>query len=90
MSFSEVTGNIVNTALSVVGGVARYAPAPISSFASQLTSSSSAVDIAPEYRDLLQKQLQSQTELQQVTLYSNIERSQHESRMAAVRNIRVG
>lgn len=87
MSISEVTGSIVN---AVIGGAARYAPEPISSFASQLTNSKNQLDIAPEYRELLEKQLQSQSELQQVTLYSNIERSQHESRMAAVRNIRVG
>ena len=86
----SVTGNIVNTAMEVVGQAARYAPEPVASFASQLASSKNNIDIAPEYRDLLEKQLQSQTELQQVTLYSNIERSQHESRMAAVRNIRVG
>lgn len=87
MTISDLTGNVVS---AVIGGAARYAPEPISSFASQLTSSKNSVDIAPEYRELLEKQLQSQQELQQVTLYSNIERSQHESRMAAVRNIRVG
>ena len=48
------------------------------------------VDIAPEYRDLLEQQMEMQTQLQEVTFLSNIERTAHEIRMAPVRNIRLG
>jgi hypothetical protein len=53
MSISEITGNLVS---AVVGGAARYAPEPVASFASQLTGSGSQVNIAPEYKELLEKQ----------------------------------
>ncbi len=47
------------------------------------------VDISPEYRDLINKQIEIQTQLQEVTFLSNIERTNHEAKMAPVRNIRL-
>ena len=72
---------------------ARYLPEPVASgveFAASLSrvGSSTTVDISPAYQDLINKQIETQAELQQVTFISNIERSQHEIRMAAVRNLR--
>jgi hypothetical protein len=42
------------------------------------------------FQHLISAQIQVQLEMQQVSMVSNIEKSRHESRMAAVRNIRVG
>ena len=53
------------------------------------TTSGTTLDISPEYRDLIAMQMQVQQEMLNVTMVSNIEKSKHESRMAAVRNIRV-
>ena len=42
------------------------------------------------FSELIQAQIQSQMEMQTTSLVSNIERSKHESKMAAIRNIRLG
>lgn len=42
----------------------------------------------PTYSGLLNKQIEMQQQLQLVSLYSNIEKSRHESKMAAIRNVR--
>lgn len=42
-----------------------------------------------EFQDLINTQIQVQKEFQAVSLVSNIEKSVHESKMAAIRNIRV-
>lgn len=46
--------------------------------------------IDPSYVDLLNKQVEIQTQMQLVNFHSNIEKSKHETLMAPVRNIRVG
>lgn len=43
-----------------------------------------------EYVDLINKQIEVQQEMQVTSLYSNIEKSKHETQMAAIRNIRTG
>jgi hypothetical protein len=43
-----------------------------------------------QYSPLLEKQLEVQVQMQLVSLYSNIEKSRHETEMAAIRNTRVG
>ena len=87
MPIDQLTSAAVNTVSSLVQ---RYAPEPVANFASALSgNSTNLVDISPEYRNLLEQQAQTQAELQQVSLYSNLERSEHETRMAAVRNIRL-
>ena len=87
---------MIDDVLSAAEGPAMLLPEPVSrgiDFARSLLkegdASTSVVDISPEYRDLINKQIETQMELQQVSLVSNIERSKHEARMAAVRNIRV-
>ena len=46
--------------------------------------------IDPTYAALIEKQLAMQEQMQLVSLYSNIIKSEHETQMAAVRNIRIG
>ena len=89
------TSAVMSTIKSVGQATARYLPEPISSgvsFASSLLpeTSSQTVDISANYQALIEKQIQVQLEQQQVSFTSNIERSQHESRMAAVRNLKLG
>ena len=56
---------------------------------SALGSAGSALSGVPtEYTELLEKQLEMQHQLQVVSMHSNIEKSRHEARMAAVRNVR--
>ena len=82
------------TGASVVQGMSQYLPEPVSQgirFAASLASGdsgSNVVGISAEYQALIEKQIETQMELQQVTFTSNIERSKHESRMAAIRNVR--
>lgn len=46
--------------------------------------------IDPQYMDLINKQIEMQEQMQLVSMTSNIEKSQHESKMAAIRNVRAG
>ena len=82
---------------------AQYLPEPAtttgSTFSSFLDAAKSATSTAlstassyvtGDFAELLQMQIQAQEEMQAVSMVSNIEKSKHESRMAAVRNIRVG
>lgn len=54
------------------------------------SSAAGFAGISPEYASLLDKQIEVQLQMQLVSMYSNIEKSKHETQMAAVRNIRVG
>ena len=82
----------LNDAARVAG---RYLPEPIASgvdFASSLAQASREtfeIGVSPEFQELIDKQIEVQTEMQQVSFTSNIERSRHETNMAAIRNIRV-
>jgi flagellar basal body rod protein FlgB len=94
MSIPRISADVGQALWSAAKGVARYMPEPIAQtigFADSLSGAKNGntVEISGEYKDLLERQLETQMELQQVTFSSNIERSQHEARMAAVRNIRV-
>lgn len=89
------TQNVISAIKSLGQVTARYLPEPIGSgvsFASTLLPSSSTqtIDVSAGYQALIEKQIQVQTEQQQVTFTSNIEKSQHESRMSAVRNLKIG
>lgn len=55
-----------------------------------VSGASSAVSIDPEYRDLIETQMEFQRQMQLVSLHSNIEKSRHEAKMAAIRNVRSG
>ena len=43
-----------------------------------------------DFASLINQQIEAQKELQSTTMVSNIERSKHETKMSAIRNIRVG
>jgi len=51
---------------------------------------SSTVGIDPQYASLLSEQMKQQEQMQLVSLYSNVEKSKHETQMSAIRNVRVG
>ena len=85
--------SVGNAVKSMVQSTTRFLPEPIGStagFAGSLMGGTQFIDISPSYQALIERQIQVQLEQQHVTFTSNIEKSQHESRMAAVRNIRVG
>lgn len=45
--------------------------------------------IDPSYVQLLNKQIETQQQMQLVTMESNVEKSRHETLMSAIRNVRV-
>lgn len=73
--------DFIEIARGVVAGVFEKIPAVIGEVPTGATGS---------FAELINAQLQAQIEMQTTTLVSNIERSKHESKMAAIRNIRVG
>ena len=81
----------------------RVAPEPRNSLGSWMQSVASAgLSVASsavpglsavggsEMQDLLNMQIQVQREMQIVSMFSNVERSKHETEMAPIRNMRVG
>jgi hypothetical protein len=87
-------GGLFDSISSIAKTASRYLPEPFAKgadFASSLTEAAfeMTVDISPEYKALIEKQMEVQAEVQQVTFMSNIERANHESKMAPIRNIRV-
>ena len=63
----------------------------LKSAASTLVDTGSEIlGVNSEYGALLQMQIEAQKELQVVSMISNVEKSKHETQMAAIRNIRVG
>lgn len=46
--------------------------------------------IDSQYLPFIEAQIHAQEQLQLVSMYSNIEKSKHESKMVAIRNVRVG
>ena len=82
-------------------GLGRFIPEPassvvapfkamLSSVATSLSGGSVFPGVDTQYSDLLNKQLEMQQQMQLVSMFSNIEKSRHETQMAAVRNIRAG
>ena len=57
---------------------------------SLVDSGAEILGVGSEYSGLLQMQIEAQRELQMVSMISNVEKSKHETQMAAIRNIRVG
>ncbi|MBX7137458.1 MAG: hypothetical protein K1X83_05690 [Oligoflexia bacterium] len=67
---------------NVAGGLAR-------AFGSA-ASTGATVGIDPEYAELIKQQIEVQQQMQLVSMVSNLEKSRHETQMAAIRNVRVG
>ncbi len=82
-------------------GLGRFIPepkngaaAPFKAALSAVANSVSGATVFPgvdsQYAELLNKQMEVQQQMQLVSMFSNIEKSRHETQMAAVRNIRTG
>ena len=77
----------------------RLAPEPKSSFSNVLSSAASVTGsvlnaglagIGGDFASLIQQQIYWQYQMQMVSMISNVEKSKHETAMAAVRNVRAG
>ena len=83
-------------------GLGRFMPEPRSRVANVFRAvlngastvlsgaASAAPQIDPGYQELINKQIEIQQQMQYVSMESNIEKSRHETQMAAIRNVRVG
>lgn len=61
----------------------------LSSVAGALTGGTGALSgMDPSYVALLNKQIEAQVQMQLVSMESNIEKSKHETKMSAIRNLR--
>ncbi len=101
---AKVQSNIsgVSSLATLTGAAARYLPEPatkgVGLFRDLLRVAGQfgntvvgGVDAAAsgDFADLIGVQIEIQKELQTTTMVSNIEKSRHESKMSAIRNIRV-
>lgn len=84
---------------SALGSLARFSPEPRSRSGFQnamrgigdaFGTMTSIGGIDPLYVQLINEQIRVQQQMQLVSFQSNIEKSKHETQMAAVRNLRVG
>lgn len=80
-----------------IGDYARFIPEPksgLDTFQSVAravsTIAGGLVGIDPEYRSLIEKQLQLQEQMQRVSMESNLARTEHETEMTPIRNLRLG
>ena len=74
-TFSRVLSTAGSVASQLVGGIGGIGP---------------VTDLPSGYSELLNEQIRVQMEMQLLSFHSNIEKSKHETSMAAVRNIRAG
>ena len=90
--------NFINGAVNAVAAgarsISRYMPEPVArgidfveSMAGANAPDTSA--ISSNTRELINQQIELQREMLQVTLFSNLERTKHETQMAPARNIRL-
>lgn len=94
---NEVTRTL-NAVANVSARAARYLPEPAATGVGLFRDVMKAVgdevggvEASPtgDFADLIGLQLEAQAEMQTTTMVSNIEKSKHESKMSAIRNIRV-
>ncbi len=98
---SDVASALFNIG-SVVRETASYLPEPATQGVSMFSDVMDIVksltgngvggvptEIGGDFMELLELQIQTQLELQTVSMVSNVEKSEHESKMAAIRNVRV-
>ena len=103
MSVSDITGPGVSSLTIDGSNLTRFIPEPTGSFGNFLqgivktvtTAVTGGADpllgqIDSKYQAFIEAQLHAQEQLQLVSLYSNIEKSKHETKMVAIRNVRVG
>ncbi|MEZ4753612.1 MAG: hypothetical protein R3A13_04785 [Bdellovibrionota bacterium] len=82
-SFEYIVPEPQSTISSTFGNVLRSA-------ASIASSATGVGDLSGDIYALLDQQVAIQQEMQTVSMISNIERSKHEMKMAAIRNMRTG
>jgi hypothetical protein len=70
----------------ILNGVGNVATTALNNAASLMTGGASSID--PTYQIFLEKQMYFQEQMLQVSLVSNTEKTSHDTKMAAVRNIR--
>ncbi len=70
----------------ILNGLGNVAKTALSNAASLMTGSTTSID--PTYQNFLEKQMYFQEQMLQVSLVSNTEKTSHDTKMAAVRNIR--
>lgn len=97
---NEIT-RALNTVAQIGARAARYLPEPASTGVGLFRDVMKAVEgsgddvggvpgtATGDFADLIELQLEAQAEMQTTTMVSNIEKSKHESKMSAIRNIRV-
>lgn len=88
-----VTGTIANLGLSVargstLGGLGTGVGVAGGGGVGGLSTSSGTGGGSPDFQQLINEQVRAQTVMLQVNLQSNTLRSDHDARMAAVRNIK--
>lgn len=75
----------------VLGGVGSLVNKAVNAASSVITGGSGVgTGLDPQYQTLIETQIQVQEQMMLMSFYSNIEKSKHETKMAAVRNVRVG
>ena len=90
----NVIRSAVHAATSGARVATRYLPEPLSRGVDFLTSlaRSGRLDtsaIPGDTQELINRQIELQQEMLQVTLFTNLERTRHETQMAPARNIRL-
>ena len=89
---ASVTGTIANLGLSVArgsaGGASGGALGVVGGGLGGLSGATGAAGGASDFQQLINEQVRAQTVMLQVNLQSNTLRSDHDARMAAVRNIK--
>ena len=95
------TANVLSKVADLAGAAARYLPEPAATGVGLFRDVMDSVrgvssDIggvsttaSGDIGSLIQLQIDAQQEMQAATMISNLEKSKHESKMAAIRNVRV-
>ena len=97
-NFGKVLGGVVNVAAQLASkaagaqtmGLGPLAGSLLNGSTSGIGGSGLGGDQAASFQQLLQEQEQIQTESAQFTALTNISKTEHETRMSAIRNIRAG
>lgn len=84
----RVIPELLNTATSLVK-MAQPTAAPFVDVLRTVATRTNVAGIDPDYRDLIEKQMQFQEQMQRVSMETNVSRTEHETRMSVVRNVRV-
>jgi len=90
-SLATSTADVVNNYVFKPGTSASSLVGDVTDFVKEVTGASVggvSTEAVGDFAELINLQIQVQQEMQTVTMVSNIEKSKHESKMAALRNVR--